>query len=115
MVPWSLTFALYAFGGAPLGNETIAFNPAMFGQIVQTTVAFPSVLLASASQFVAALWMDGPNSPYNFSPLVPAGYLPKSYPKYTVDVGVQVAVGVGLNYPAINDPLYATYIEPIIV
>ena len=115
LTPISLTFALYALGGAPLGNETLAFDPAWFGNIVQTTPAFPAVNLSPSSQYVAALWINGPNGPYNYAPIVPAGYLPQSFPKYTINVGVQSAVNVGLNYPANNNPLYATYIEPVML
>ncbi len=115
LTPFSLTFALYAIGGLPLGIETRAFNPAWFGDIVQTTGSFPAVNLTPATQFIAALWIDGPNGPYNSAPLVPVGYLPKNFPKYTINVGSQSAAGVGLNYPANNNPNYCNYIEPVIV
>ena len=45
---------------------------------------------------------------------MPVGYLPKSYAQYTVEIGSQSGVGAGLKYPGINNPIYATYIEPII-
>ena len=113
--PNTLQFALFAIGGPLLSQETIQFNPSMYGQIVQTTGAFsPLVNLQPNTQYIAAVFIDGPNGPYNYAPVVPVGYLPKNFPKYTINVGSQSASNVGLNYPANNNPNYANYIEPLI-
>ena len=107
-------FALFSISGPLLSQETIPFNPAMYGQIVQTTGAFAPINLLPATQYIAAVLISGGNGPYNYAPVVPVGYLPKSFPKYTINVGSQSASGVGLNYPANNNPNYANYIEPLI-
>lgn len=107
-------FALFSISGPLLSQEILQFNPAMYGQIVQTTQAFPPINLQPNTQYIAAVLISGPFGPYNYAPVVPVGYLPKSFPKYTINVGSQSAAGVGLNYPANNNPNYANYFEPII-
>lgn len=107
-------FALFSTAGPLLSQEILPFNLAMYGQIVQTTGAFAPINLLPATQYIAAVLISGGNGPYNYAPLVPVGYLPKNFPKYTINVGSQSASGVGLNYPANNNPNYANYIEPLI-
>jgi len=99
---------------APLSSEIIPFNPAMYGQIVQTTGVFAPINLQPNTQYIASVYINGSFGPYNYAPVVPVGYLPKSYAQYTVEVGSQSGLGVGLMYPGTNDPNYANYIEPII-
>lgn len=115
--PNFIHFALFSISGPLLSQEIIPFNISMYGQLVQTTQAFAPINLQPATQYIAAVFINGGNGPYNYaadvSQAIPP-YLPKSFPKYTIEIGSQSAAGVGLNYPSNNNPQFANYFEPII-
>ena len=113
--PNDIRFDLWTIGGVNLASETIPFSSSMFGTVVSTTGAFAplGVSLTPGNQYVASVSLSGSFGPYPYSQLVP-GYLPLTFPTYTVDVGAQVFVGAFVGFPATNDPTYAAYIQPVI-
>lgn len=122
--PTGILFRIYAGPQTgfypPLSEETVAFDLSMYGQIVQTTVAFTPINLSPNTAYLAAAFVagiDGVTSMYNYaadvSQAIPP-YLPKSFAKYTVEVGSYSAVGPNVNYPANLNASFANYIEPLI-
>ena len=110
--PISITFKLWEISGVEIASETIPFVPSMYGTDLSTTVAFGSHAVLPNSQYIASVRYFANKSPY--SQIVPPGYLPQSYQKYTVEVGAQVYVGTFVGgFPATNDPNYAVYVEPL--
>lgn len=101
----------------PLSTEQIAYVPSMSGDIVQTTGAFTAVNLLPNTQYIVSAYINGSFGPYNYAADVSGnpGYLPKNFPKYTVEIGSQSFAGAVANrYPNVNNPQYANYIEPLI-
>jgi hypothetical protein len=115
--PNDIRFDLWSVvGSTNLASETIPFAPSMFGTKVSTTGAFAplGVPLIPGQQYIASVSLIGGFGPFPYSQIVPLGYLPISFPTYTVGAGAQVFAGAFVGFPATNDPAYAAYVQPVI-
>ena len=103
-------------GSTNLATENVTFSPSMYGTKVSTTGAFApgGVALTPGQQYIASVYIDGSFGPFPYSQIVPPGYLPQTFPTYTVGVGAQVFVGAFVGFPGTNDSNYAAYVQPVV-
>lgn len=111
--PFDIRFDLWNLAGTNIASEIVPFSPTMYSSDVSTTVAFGSHPLVVGTKYIASVCLSGPFGPFPYSQIAP-GYLPKLFPKYTIEVGTQVFVGAFVGFPGINDPNYAPYVQPLI-